>query len=55
MTIAELKEWYEGKELPTGSIMINQFRTIGDAKRFVDLEFEVLTEIQILKRTTPVG
>ncbi|MCE6989847.1 DUF6965 family protein [Dyadobacter sp. CY323] len=42
MTVEELKEWYEGRELPTGPIMINSFSTIGDARTFVDREFEIL-------------
>ena len=40
MTAAELKEWFEGRELPEGPVWIHKSMKVDDPKLFLQLHFD---------------
>ncbi|MBO9615618.1 MAG: hypothetical protein J7619_23175 [Dyadobacter sp.] len=39
MTVQELKEWFEGREIPSGPIWIHKSMKVEDPKQFLQLHF----------------
>ncbi|GGH42827.1 DUF6965 family protein [Dyadobacter endophyticus] len=39
MTAQELKEWFDGRELPAETVWIHKSMKVDDPKRFVELHF----------------
>ncbi|MET7253592.1 DUF6965 family protein [Dyadobacter fermentans] len=39
MTVQELKEWFEGREMPTETVWIHKSLKVDDPKHFLQLHF----------------
>lgn len=54
MTEQQLREWFEGRELPTGPIWLHKSMKVENPKEFVDSHFSILASRNNPKLNEPL-